>query len=383
MAKTSKTVPQKEVASSTRPAGGEDAADPRPEEFVPEKAETILSRAELVEGEIECRTSRAVEDMSRDELGIVDISGSPQISDAMIREANMLEGRSYEGIQELTDIHDFLDGLESAASEEVIRFGELPIPNKSSWLRCCITRLSSEFERIIRPRFESLLRRVTLYKLLSEKLRADLETTRDEHEEMAEQVFRILHDSEDELEITTNNPILQVRQRLEQIEQLNSQVDELMAEGEKFKENIDTLASKKEVVQAQLESAEALLWAAKENASVQIERVKELKSRLDLATSDKASLDNELEVARSEVTAANKRADAKVAQLRIDVEARREALEEVSAQGFDVEAEIETAKAEENRAQRLTFPEEDFYSSSKSEGGKDPEGATSDEDQAI
>ncbi|XP_070041395.1 uncharacterized protein [Nicotiana tomentosiformis] len=288
----------------------------------------------MVEGETEGRTSRATEDISRGELGIIDISESPQILDVMIREASMLEGRSYEGIQEPTDIHDFLDGLESAASEEIIGF--------------------------------------------------DLAAARDKHEDMAEQV----------------------QQRLEQIGRLNLQVDELMDEEEKFKENMDILASKMEAVQAQLESVEAQLRAAKENASVQIERVKELQSRLDLATSDKASLANELEVARSEVavaisevTEANKRADAKVDQFRIDVEvnqakaksmvehakwqAQREALEGVIAQGFDVEFVIENAKAEETRARRLAFPEEDSDSSSESEGGEDPEDTASDEDQAT
>ncbi|XP_070049201.1 uncharacterized protein [Nicotiana tomentosiformis] len=253
----------------------------------------------------------------------------------------------------------------------------------------------------IREEHEAKVRNLTeksdSYTLLSEKLRADLATARDEHEEMAEQVLRILHDSEDELEITTNDPILQVRQRLEQIGRLNSQVDELLAEAEKFKKNMDILASKKEVIQAQLELVEAQLRAAKENASVQIEKINELQYRLDLATSDKASLADELEVARSEVAVArsevvvarsevaeaNKRVDAKVTQFRIDVEvnhakvesmvehgkwqARREALEEVSAQGFDVAAEIKNAKAEEARARRLAFLEEDSDSSRESE----------------
>nr|XP_033510821.1 uncharacterized protein LOC117275625 [Nicotiana tomentosiformis] len=51
----------------------------------------------------------------------------------MIREANMLESRSYEGIQGMTDIHGFLDGLKSAASKDIIGFSGLPIPRKSSW----------------------------------------------------------------------------------------------------------------------------------------------------------------------------------------------------------------------------------------------------------
>ncbi|XP_070046278.1 filament-like plant protein 1 [Nicotiana tomentosiformis] len=206
--------------------------------IIPEqgKIETIPSRAEMVEGEIEGKTSRATEDISKDELGIVDITGSPQFSDAMIREASMLEGRSYKGIQESIDIHGFLEGLESSTSEDITEFSGLL-------------------------------------------------------------------------------------------------VDELMAEEEKFKKNMDILASKKEAVQAQLELAEAQLRAAKKNALVQIERVKELQHQLDLATSDTANLANELEVARSEVavaisevaiarfevTGANKRVDAKVAQFKIDV----------------------------------------------------------------
>ncbi|XP_070036312.1 uncharacterized protein [Nicotiana tomentosiformis] len=311
--------------------------------IIPEqgKAETIPSRAEMVEGDTEGKSSRVAEDISRDELSIIDISGSPQISDAMIREVNMLEGRSYEGIQESTDIHDILDVLESAASEEIIGFDGLPA---SVLHHEVFLRIREDHETEVR----NLTEKSDSYKLLSEKLRADLSMARDEREEITEQVFRILHDSEDELEITTNDPILQVRQRLEQIGWLNSQVDELLAEADKFKKNMDILASKKEVVQAQLELVEAQLRAAKENASVHIEKIKELHYRLDLATSDKANLADELEVARfevavarsevvvarsevdisrsevvvarSKVAEANKRADAKVAQFRIDVE---------------------------------------------------------------
>ncbi|XP_070040351.1 uncharacterized protein [Nicotiana tomentosiformis] len=221
-------------------------------------------------------------------------------------------------------------------------------------------RIREEHEAEVR----NLTKKSDFYKLLSEKLRADLTTAREEHEEMAEQV----------------------RQRIEQIRLLNSQVDGLLAEAEEFKKNMDILASKKEVVQSQLELSEAQLRSAKENASGLIERMKELQHRLDLAISDKASLADELEVARSEVIEANKRVDAKVAQFRIDVEinqakaksmvehakwqARREVLEEVSAQGFDVGAKIKISKAEENKARRLAFPEEDSDSSSEYKCGK-------------
>ncbi|XP_070033062.1 uncharacterized protein [Nicotiana tomentosiformis] len=166
----------------------------------------------------------------------------------------------------------------------------------------------------------SLTEKSDSYKLLSEKLQADLTVAREEHEEMTEQVFRMFHDSEDEKEITTNDPILQVRQRIKQIGWLNSQVDALLAEAEKFKKCMDNLASRKETVEAQLELSDAQPRSAKENALGLIEKMKELQHHLDLASLDKADLAKELKVARSEVVEANKRVDAKVAQFRIDVE---------------------------------------------------------------
>ncbi|XP_016439528.1 uncharacterized protein LOC107765403 isoform X1 [Nicotiana tabacum] len=312
----------------------------------------------------------------------------------MICEANMLESRSYEGIQGATDIHAFLDRLEFAASEDITRFGGLSVSKKvpssgtigSSSSPKLVDRFSApsvnpdrrrkimlsipedvRIREVHEAEVRDLVEKNDTYKLLSEKLQANLVTVRDEHAEMAEQVFRVLHDNEDELEITTNDPILQVRQRLEQIGRLQTQVDAIQAEAEEFEKNTDILASKKETVQAQLESVEAQLQAAKEKASVQVEKIKELQYRLDLVVSDKASLANELEVARSEVVVArsevaiaNEKADAKVAQFRVDVEvnqdkakgmvkhakwqARREALEGVQAQGFDIKAEIENAR---------------------------------------
>ncbi|XP_070048873.1 uncharacterized protein [Nicotiana tomentosiformis] len=112
----------------------------------------------------------------------------------------------------------------------------------------------------------NLTKKSDSYKLLSEKLRADLTAAREEHEEIAEQV----------------------RQRIEQIGQLNSQVDALLAEAEEFKRCMDNLASKKEAVEAQLELSDAQLRSAKENALGLIEKMKELQHRLDLATLDKS-----------------------------------------------------------------------------------------------
>nr|XP_033510682.1 uncharacterized protein LOC117275518 [Nicotiana tomentosiformis] len=84
---------------------------------------------------------------------------------------------------------------------------------------------------------------------------------------------------------------------------------------------MDILASKKKAVQAELESAESQLRAAREKASVQVKKIEELQSQLDSAISDKANLANKLKAAKSEVAMANTKADAKVAQYKVDIEA--------------------------------------------------------------
>ncbi|XP_070002533.1 MAR-binding filament-like protein 1-1 [Nicotiana sylvestris] len=118
------------------------------------------------------------------------------------------------------------------------------------------------------------------YKLLSEKLQADLVMARDKHAEMAEQV------------------------------------DAIQDETEEFKKSMDILASKGEAAQAQLESAEIQLRATRDKASVQVKKIEELQSQLDLAVSDQANLVNELEAAKFEVVVTNTKTDAKVVQFK-------------------------------------------------------------------
>ncbi|XP_070048907.1 uncharacterized protein [Nicotiana tomentosiformis] len=252
------------------------------------------------------------------------------------------------------------DAMRPSSADE-----EFPAPKQAKEKKRKEAPSSPEHEADLR----SLTENSDTYKLVSEKHRADLATTQNEDAEIAEQVFRVLHDTEDELEITNNDLIMQARQSLEKIGRLQTQVDAIQAEAEEFKKNMDILASKKEIVQAQLESVETHLRAAKEKVSVQI---KECQHQLDLDVSDKASLAGGLEVSRSEMTETNKRVEDKVAQFRVDVEvkqakakgmvehakwqARREALEEVSAQGFDIVAETENAKSGGSQGPKAGFP---------------------------
>ncbi|XP_070004744.1 uncharacterized protein [Nicotiana sylvestris] len=170
-----------------------------------------------------------------------------------------------------------------------------------------------------------------LNRLLSETLQVELVAAQDEHAEMAEQ-------------------------RLEQIKDLQRQINEVRDEAEKFKGCMDMLASKKEAIQAEMESAKSQLQVVRENASVQAKIAEDLESNL-------ASLAKELEVARSEVAVANTKAQSTATQYKVNAEAtleeakgmvdhskwqaRREAPEGVLAQSFDISVELEIAKIEE------------------------------------
>ncbi|XP_070050610.1 uncharacterized protein [Nicotiana tomentosiformis] len=149
-----------------------------------------------------------------------------------------------------------------------------------------LTRHEAEFWELTEKR--------DTYKLLSKKLQTELEAARKEHTEWAEQVNRVLEDSDDELDSVANDPILQVRQRLEQIGQLQAQVDTIQTEAEEFKKNMDLVTSQKEVVQAQLALAEARLRAANEKTSVQEKRIEELQSELTSAISGHGSRDGQI-----------------------------------------------------------------------------------------
>ncbi|XP_070002849.1 uncharacterized protein [Nicotiana sylvestris] len=115
----------------------------------------------------------------------------------------------------------------------------------------------------------------------------------------------------------TNDPVLQVHQRLEQIKDLQSKIDEVRAEAKKFKGCMDILASKKEVVQEKLDSAESQLLATREKVSVQARKIEELQSNL-------ANLAKELEVVRSEADATNTKPQATTTQYKVDAKATLE-----------------------------------------------------------
>ncbi|XP_019236075.1 PREDICTED: uncharacterized protein LOC109216382 [Nicotiana attenuata] len=182
-----------------------------------------------------------------------------------------------------------------------------------------------------------------------------------------------------------------VQQKLDQIEQLRTEVYTAKAEAKEWKSNMDRLASEKETARAQLSLAEFHLRAVKERALVQAKKIEELQSQPNLAVYDRENLSKELETAKSEAKVIKVDADEMVAVYKADAEAaqvrakdiiehakrqsRREALEKIHAQGFDLSHEIENAKGLKAEAEKLAYLEDDIDSEDlgESEGGGDPE----------
>ncbi|XP_070034450.1 uncharacterized protein [Nicotiana tomentosiformis] len=164
------------------------------------------------------------------------------------------------------------------------------------------------------------------YKLLSEQreweaksLRAELEVARKEHADLVKQV-KIFEVSDDELGSVTNGRNLQVKQKIDRVNQLRAEMDVVKAETDEWRGRMERMASEKETARAQLALVEAQLRAAKKIAEVQAKNIEELQSRLSVSGSDRGNLAKELEMAKSAVAAVKTDADEMVAQYKVDVE---------------------------------------------------------------
>nr|XP_033515256.1 uncharacterized protein LOC117279765 [Nicotiana tomentosiformis] len=96
---------------------------------VSERAEIDLARASEVEKENVTTISRSEDNVPKEALGVIDLSGSPSFTTSMINEAQALKGNLGEGAQGVVySFHSFFDDLESISSEDVTGLGDLPVP---------------------------------------------------------------------------------------------------------------------------------------------------------------------------------------------------------------------------------------------------------------
>ncbi|XP_019257949.1 PREDICTED: myosin-14-like [Nicotiana attenuata] len=160
-----------------------------------------------------------------------------------------------------------------------------------------------------------------------------------------------------------------VHQKAERIEQLREEGNMMKAETLGWKQNMDRLASEKEVARAQLSSAVSQLQDIQEKNSAQAKKIEELEARLatELAKAkseaEKAKADAEAIVAvyRSDTKASQVQAreSTEAAQTRAlwiaefaKCQSRRETLEEIHARGYDLTDEIRKAKELEDHPTR-------------------------------
>nr|XP_016488330.1 PREDICTED: uncharacterized protein LOC107808335 [Nicotiana tabacum] len=320
----------------------------------PERGEAALPQAREVEKETGADIPRAEESAPKYVLGMIDLSRSPLFSDSMINEDVI----GFGDIPVPTKAPSLGDSGSSSSSRLVDQFPTssvdpdrkrsiiISIPEDAPVLSAPV-RVASYLWCLVIEEDQAKMDEVEAPYLFNESQQAlnwasaELEATRKEHAEWVEQVNRVLEDSEEDLDTVANDPILLVQKRLDRIRQLQAKVDTKKAEAEEWKRNMDLLASEKEAVQAQLALTEAQLQATEEKALTRAKTIEEIWSQLSSQT-------------------------------------RKEALKGVHAQGFDLLDEIENAKISETKARKPAYPEEEDFEGSEDsdepEGGEDPEG---------
>ncbi|XP_019251391.1 PREDICTED: uncharacterized protein LOC109230337 [Nicotiana attenuata] len=165
--------------------------------------------------------------------------------------------------------------------------------------------------------------------------------------------------------------IEQVQQRVKNIEQLREEAKMKVAETLGWKQNMDRLASEKDTARAQLFFAKRQIQSMKEESLARAKKIEELEVRLAA----------ELAKATSEAEGVKADAEAVKSVYQADAEAAHARAKEISdvaqihARGFDLTADIESAKVLEGEAKDLLSDDDGSGSSSGSESGGDEDEA--------
>nr|XP_016439341.1 PREDICTED: coiled-coil domain-containing protein 102A-like [Nicotiana tabacum] len=99
-------------------------------------------------------------------------------------------------------------------------------------------------------------------------LQVDLAKAHEEEAELDKQVSILLIKYGLDPIVEANTSLSQLQQKVEMIELLRGEVDQVKADCDWWKENMDRLAAEKETTSAKLSSAEVQLWGVKEKSSV-------------------------------------------------------------------------------------------------------------------
>ncbi|XP_019241609.1 PREDICTED: centrosomal protein of 63 kDa-like [Nicotiana attenuata] len=170
-----------------------------------------------------------------------------------------------------------------------------------------------------------------------------------------------------------------IEQKGELVEQLREEATIKEAETLGRKQHMDRLASEKDTLRAQLTSIDCQLQSVKEESLALAQKIEELEAKLAV----------EHAKAKSEALVASYRVDAEGANIRAQEiyvgaevklscavdharrQSHRETLEEEHARGFNLSADIESAKALEDEASALLSDDENSASGSQSARDED------------
>ncbi|XP_070005723.1 uncharacterized protein [Nicotiana sylvestris] len=157
--------------------------------------------------------------------------------------------------------------------------------------------------------------------------------------------------------------------------ELDKQVDQVKADYNQWKENIDRLAAEKEVTLAKLASAETQLRGAKEKHSAQAKKIDELEAKLAITVAKVAKARAEVEKTKATIdkTVVVYLRDAEANQMELreasdrekwsndlaKCQSQRKTLEEIHARGFDLTEDIAQAKVLKADAKFLVSSDDD------------------------
>ncbi|XP_070039372.1 autophagy-related protein 23-like [Nicotiana tomentosiformis] len=366
MAKTSKTITQEEKASLSRPAGDKTPVEPHIEECIPGLCELtfdfkVENSSSLFPGFlVQSRTLQVGFDNWFQPLCLGDnvVMRPPPLGEEEVPKP------TKDKKMRRASPPDTSKPRKSRARKSKTNLAVLPADATMLHL-----------EESFKYRVELARGEADLKKLMEERDTLKLLYVQKEEEIMSIRA-ELTRAHQDQTEL-----IEQVQQKAELVEQLCEEAKMKEAETLGWKQNMDRLASEKDTVWAQLSSVKHQLQSVKEENLARAQKVEKLETRL-AAELARAISEAEALVAsyQADVEASNTRAKeisdaAEVRLPRVFEHARhqswRDTLEEVHACGFDLTANIESAKVLEDEAGALLSDDEDSASGSENEGDED------------
>ncbi|XP_070032098.1 uncharacterized protein [Nicotiana tomentosiformis] len=336
MGKTSKTVPQKEKASSSRPSGDKVPVEPPHHDCPLDATSGVTKDAVLRPSSGEEGTKSPVPKLGKDKKRNA-VSQSKDLKPKNRRVRRKAIALPMDSVQRLREEEEE-DALALAISKFLADLSQCEVElQKVSGERDSLRLLCGQKDEVIRD------------------LQANLAKAREEEAGL---------DKKEE-------------------------VDQIKAECDRWKETINGLAVEKETILVKLSSADILLRSVKKQGLAQAKRIEELETRLAEAKveieSSKVMADKSITVYRADAEAtqmeARKAADTADTRAHWVFElakcrSRRETLEEIHARGFNLAEEIKRAKELKADAKALASDgDDDDDDDDGSESGSDNGGS--------